>query len=279
MLSSIVKEKRPGLAHIDLEAQVQALVATARAAWPAIALDDQRFVAHLADRLPEDADATEVFERLHATDLFLACACLHGIAQATAAFEQKYLVQVTNVVARVDSSFDAVDEVRQRLRERLFVGSSARIAEYSGAGPLSSWVRVAAMRLALNMRREAQRSARPHAAAPYSRNPEADLINVQYRHEVETAFRMAFQRLSSADREILRLYYCEGRKQAEIANRLKIERSTATRRIETARRFLLQETRREFERLVPAITTTSRDSLLFALRSQLDLNLESLLRG
>ena len=46
--------------------------------------------------------------------------------------------------------------MRQRLRERLFVGSDgepARLASYSGRGPLGTWVRIAAIRLALNLRR------------------------------------------------------------------------------------------------------------------------------
>jgi RNA polymerase sigma-70 factor len=140
-------------------------------------------------------------------------------------------------------------------------------------------VRVAATRVALNTRREWSRSARPRGNSPAERDPEVDLINAQYRGEVEAAFRAAFARLSLADSELLRLHYVEGLKQEEIGRRLEVERSTAAKRIATARRFLLQETRRELERLVPSITTASRDSLIVGLRSQIDLSLESLLRN
>ena len=52
-------------------------------------------------------------------------------------------------MARIDSSSQFVDEVKQGLRERLLVGPPPRIAEYSGSGPLGGWLRVVSVRLAI----------------------------------------------------------------------------------------------------------------------------------
>jgi RNA polymerase sigma-70 factor (ECF subfamily) len=278
-LSSILTQKRPILASPDLEAKLRTLVETVHEAWPEIALDDAVFVAHLGDRLPEDESARATFGKLHAADLYLACACARQVPEAVAAFERDHLSRAVGAVRRIDSTPDFVDEVRQRLRERLLVGSLPRIGEYTGGGPLQAWVRVAATRLALNTRRDALRNAqlRPHIPSS-PRDPEIDLLNGQYRGQVAAAFRAAFTRLGGNDRELLRLHYVEGLSHEQIARAHQVERSTASRRIGAARRFILDETRRELERLVPAITSASRDSLLAALRSQVGLSLVSLLR-
>ena len=48
-----------------------------------------------------------------------------------------------------------VDEVRQVLRTKLLVGDGAppKIADYSGRGPLDGWVRAAAVRAAIDLKR------------------------------------------------------------------------------------------------------------------------------
>jgi hypothetical protein len=54
----------------------------------------------------------------------------------------------------------ASDELRQNVRERLFLGTPdapPRIASYSGEGDLRHWVRVVAMRAALNLTRGPER--------------------------------------------------------------------------------------------------------------------------
>jgi RNA polymerase sigma-70 factor len=194
-------------------------------------------------------------------------------------FERQVLTAVESTPARIDRAQDFRDEVRQRLRERLLVGDPARIVDYNGAGPLEGWVRVTAMRVALNTQRDARRNAKLRPRAPRSGDPDTDAVVGQYRREVEIAIRAAFSRLTPNDRELLRQHYLQGLNFEHMAKSLGVDRSTVSRRVSAARQFPLQQTRSEFEELAPAVTTASRDSLLAALRSHIDLNLESMLKG
>jgi RNA polymerase sigma-70 factor (ECF subfamily) len=278
MLAPVLLARHPQLAAPDLEARLRALVESARSAWPTVALDDATFIAHVAAHLPEGDGAASALDALHSADLYLACACAQRLPSAIVAFEREHLARVEKTVRRIDSRRDFVDDVRQALRERLLVGAPARIAMYSGSGPLHGWVRVAGTRLALNTLRAAKRRADLHPDATPERDLERDLVNGHYSAEVEVSFRKAFARLPEEYRELLRLHYLDGWTQERIAEQHRLDRSTLSRRLSAARRFLLSAARGELQRLVPAMTTASRDSLLMALRSQIDLNLESMLQ-
>src|SRR5262249_26812555 len=151
---------RPEATGADVDAALDAIVVAAQRAWPEVALDGARFVRHIAERLPAQVALPEALAGLHANDLYVACACADGNAAAVAIFEREYLARVVASAARVNRSPDFVDEVRQRLRERLLVGAAPRIADYNGSGPLAGWVRVAVIRTALNLRRDEGVAAR-----------------------------------------------------------------------------------------------------------------------
>jgi len=275
-LCSILTARRPTLAAVS-EAELTALVAAAKQAWPAVGLDDATFVAHLAERLPDGDDATRALGAVHASDLYLACACAQRNPEAIAAFERTQLGRIDGAVAQIDAAPDFVDEVRQRLRERLLVGTHPRIASYSGSGGLAGWVRVAATRVALNLVRET-RHARPAPEPGSPSDPEREAIRRQHRAEVEAAFRAAFTALDDDERALLRLHYLDGVSLGEIGRRCGVDRSTASRRLAAVRQRLLAQTGVELERLIPALTPASRDSLMLALRTRLDFNLDSILR-
>src|SRR5579884_1384958 len=121
-----------------------------REAWPGVDVADADFAAAVERHRP----APE-----HLADLYLATACAAGNAAALAAFERTHLSQVAAFVARTDSDPAFAEEVRQRLREKLLVGQPPRISEYAGQGPLGGWVRVAAVRMALDLRKMTARAA------------------------------------------------------------------------------------------------------------------------
>jgi RNA polymerase sigma-70 factor, ECF subfamily len=174
----------------SIESALRAMDTAARAAWPEIPLPAETFAAHVADRVRGRSDVADVIRTLHAADLFLACACSLGIATALAAFEHDHLSRVPGLVRRVDSSGAFADDVAQAMREMFLVPvqGRARIAEYSGRGPLSNWVRVIAVRTALRLRREQRRGVNVNfsdqpgelrLAAPA--DPELDYLKLRYR--------------------------------------------------------------------------------------------------
>jgi RNA polymerase sigma-70 factor (ECF subfamily) len=255
-----------------------------RRTYPHVALLLAEFDAHLGSVAGPSAAPLA-----HAEDLYLACACARGLPAALAAFDA-LLNDVSVWVRRVDASPDFADEVRQRLRERLLLppsgGGRPRIAEYNGAGTLRAWLRIAAARTALNLRRN--RDDQPMAPldlaehqepalAALSVEPELRALRGEHQDTLRQAMRDAFVWLSREERTALRLQYGARLTTERIATVLQVDRSTAVRRLAQARSRMLVETRRLLgERL--RLSPPEVDSLIDALRESLELSLTDLLR-
>jgi RNA polymerase sigma-70 factor (ECF subfamily) len=214
-------------------------------------------------------------------DLALARACAAGDAAALARFEREHLAQVGAFVAHIDRDRDFVDELCQHLRDKLFVpsaGTPGKIAAYAGRGPLGGWLRVVAVRAALDLKR-AQGAQPSGAEVPLDAagpDPELDLIKAHYRRELADAFAATLRALPPEERTVLRLHALEGCTIDELAALYGVHRATAARWIEGARERLLEETRRLLgERL--GLPASEVDSVLGLLRSRVELSLQPLL--
>jgi RNA polymerase sigma-70 factor (ECF subfamily) len=268
-----------------IEPALRALDAAARAAWPDIPLQAETFAAHIADRVRSGSDALDAIRNLQAVDLFLACACSLRIPSALAAFERVHLSRVPGLVRRIDPSPDFADDVAQAMREMLLIpmrDGRIRIAEYSGRGPLSSWVRVIAVRTALRLRREQRREHTSAAgenalerAGPV--DPELDYLKVRYRAAYEEALKSALAALPDRDALLLKLHYLDGLSIDRIGALYDIHRSTVARWRSNIRRRLLASTREHLQRRL-SLTDSEFDSLVALVRSQLALSIRSALR-
>lgn len=273
---------RPGSDREALEPVLARLWKAGCEAWPAVPLPAETFAAHLGRHLPAGADPATGLWALCLEDLFLACACAHGLPQSLLAFERGYLEQASAFLPGGPS--DHADEVRQLLRERLLApraDAPPRIAEYAGRGSLLSWVRTAAVRTSMSLLRKPRAvSAREEDAALADRSveneAELDYIRGRYRDEFRQAFQEALAALSVQQRNLLRLYYLDGLSDARSAAVLGVSRSTVKRRLADARSAIVREVHRLLHqrlRLAPA----ELDSLAGVLRSQLDVSLARLL--
>ena len=265
----------------ELETRLRALLSGGRDAWSGLPLSDDEFLRYIADRIPEGANLTDALDKLHAADLHLACACALGKPRALEAFERHCLAELSAVLSRFSSSNEFHDEVRQAVRERLFVckpGGRARIEDYGGRGSLAGWVRVVAVRLAVDLLRK--QGKQPHAveddvlqSLAIFADSELRLLAQRHGVEVKAAFREAFAALSAADRNLLRLHYLDGLTIDELAAMKRIHRSTAARRIARCCELVAAHTHRTLvERL--GIADSQVDSLMRLLRSHLDLSLD-----
>src|SRR5688572_29589330 len=106
----------------EVAAGLAGALAGARTAWSAVTLGEERFVQHLAGHLAGASDCLLALERLQTDDLYLACACLHGDAEALRAFDRQFLGEISAAVRRLDPSPAFADEVRQQLAQRLLLG-------------------------------------------------------------------------------------------------------------------------------------------------------------
>ncbi|HEY0483716.1 MAG TPA: hypothetical protein VGD37_39630 [Kofleriaceae bacterium] len=258
------------------------IVAAARAVWPAIELADERFVAYLAERVPEDTVPAAALRALHVSDLYLACACVHGDPAALAAFDDHCLSVVDRALARLGLDADAIGEVKQRLRWTLLVadGRPPRLVGFAGRGALRSWVRVLAVREAWDV----LRAARGHLAADDcvldvaspGATPELEYLERAYGPEVERAFRAAILTLPARDRTLLRRHFLDSVHINELGRLYRVHRATIRRWLERARDHVLAATRAHLREHLD-VPRAELDSILRLVPSQVELDLRPLL--
>jgi RNA polymerase sigma-70 factor (ECF subfamily) len=257
------------------DAALQPLYDEARAAWPGVELSFAEFAAAVtAAAASVDAPATA---HSHARDLYLARACANGDVLALRELDQRYLAVTYDAIARIDRSVDFIAEVQQRLRERLLVGPSAKIKAYRGSGPLGGWVRTAAVRCALNLRRDdPQHNQTVSKELSALLDPELAAVKQRCTSELSGALARAVAALASEERMLLRCYYVDKLTLAKIAAREKLGVATIFRRLEAASRAVQHAVRSELQGKL-RLSTESLDSLIREARHDIDLNLSQLL--
>jgi RNA polymerase sigma-70 factor, ECF subfamily len=262
-------------ARADLDAEVAALVARGRAAWPAVALAPERFARHVGERLAHPLEAVQ------AEDLYLACACLAGDPAAIAAFDAHFLDDATRLVQRrMGLVPDALDEARQRVRVKLLVGE-AGLASYSGRGPLLGWLRVTLAREAARVSAREEREDRADpvdlADTPAVRDdPELEHLKRRYGDDFRASFEQALAGLGEDDVQLLRFHYVESLSIDAIGVLLRIHRATAARRLAAARQALVAATR-EAMRARLRVDAGELESILRVIESQVHVSVVRLL--
>jgi RNA polymerase sigma-70 factor (ECF subfamily) len=212
--------------------------------------------------------------RVHDGDLELARACGRGDAAALERFEREFLNQVPLLLARTHA--ELADEVMQALRHKLFVDK--KIDEYSGKGPLGGWLRVVAMRTAIDLRRdEKPRVELPRSLADQTLDsPELAVIKERYLPELKAALSESLQRLTSEERNLLRLHLLDGLNLEQIAKLFAVNRSTVFRWLAATREKLFADARRHLREKL-GVSDEEFDSLAQLVRSRLDLSLSEIL--
>lgn len=264
----------------DRAALLARMYADGRAAWPDLDLSPAAFDAHAGRHAAELAPA-------HAADFYLACACCLRVAGASAAIQARHGAELEAVLKSRNVPAAQRDDLRQALWEKLLVGrpgAPAKIGDYAGRGPLGGWLRVAAVRMALNFREQARADRLvpapelDEAQHPASPDPELTFLKSQYRREVEQALRDALAGLGTDERNVLRLYFLDRLSIDRIAAVYGVHRATAARWVTRGREALLRGTQALLERQLK-VERAEVDSILGLVRSQLELSMSGLFRG
>ena len=283
---------RPQLEAIaDLDRRLWAIVAQGRAAWPDLSVD-ARFVVEFIARqaTPDLADTT--LDGLRPADLYLACACAHQLPGALAAFDRDYMREVDVALQRMRVGPPRLQDVKQLVRQRLFVGGGTagqptgpgKIAEYGGRGDLRRWVRSVAVRTCLNELRKGKREVlidddqliAQHAIA--ADDPEVEYMKRTYAHEFRAAFSDALIHLGAREQTLLRYHHVDGLNIDEIGAIYRIHRVTAFRWLEKAKELLVRATLEGLRGRLK-LPTNELDSVLRMIRSQIHLSLVRHLGG
>lgn len=255
--------------------------------WPSVALPAELFVRYIAERLPDASPGSPIeslLEQLSLAELYLACACVHGVSGATESFERHYLSKLPGLLGYLKQSAATIDDICQMTRVKILVRtpeSAPRINDYSGRGALLSWVRVAAARISLDLTAAEKTSPDGNVEAVLESLPapgadaEMDLIRQRHHAEFRQAVRDAFSALSADDRHLLRLYFAERLSTTELGTLFRVNQSTVSRWLKSVRQTVYDETRR---RLQERLGLSARDfqSFLAGMDSQLDLSLSQI---
>src|SRR3979409_2073040 len=89
--------------------------------WPEIALAEEAFARDLGARVAASNFDLKSEPKLHAVDLFLACACVAKVPPAAPAFDREHLQRIGPLLRHIDASTPFAEEVRQCLRDKLLV--------------------------------------------------------------------------------------------------------------------------------------------------------------
>jgi len=285
VLADLPAAVRAEAAAAGLEARLDAGLASIRGRWPDAPAVDARFAAHLAARLAEQDDPAAAVARLRADELFLAWWAGSGDPRGVTAFEAVFAEDLRRLVQRFHRL--PADELRQRLRIKLFVGRDGappHVHRYAGFGFLQNWVKVTAARAFVDV-------ARAHAAGREDElddrellglaAPAADPHDAHQRAElgaaVKRAFAAAVTALAPRERTFLRHAMVDHLTLDQIAATYQVHRATVARTLAAARERLRSETRVG----VIAILGIEPDDLASAIQlldSRLELSLSRVLK-
>lgn len=258
-------------------------VATARAAWPAWPGANDAAFARFVEELQSAPDGAPL-DSLRAADLWLAFHAGLGVAPAVAALDATCFSDLANILRARRAQPAQAEEVVQRLRHRLLVaepGQRTRILTYRGRGELRAWVRVAAVRAWLNMKRETPLgsdgpSVEDALVTEATSDLELEILKGKYRDLFRRVFLEAVDALAPGTRLLLKLHYLDRLSMEEVGKVLGVHRLTVLRRLERARHELSEGTKERLEaelRLAPPEV----ESLLRLIQSRLDVSLQNAL--
>jgi RNA polymerase sigma-70 factor (ECF subfamily) len=266
------------------EAAWTALLATARAAWPQVQLDDAHLAAFIGPRLAgAETDLATALATLPAGDLALAAACAAQEPTAHAAFDM-VLTEVELAGATTRAPRDLVEEVKQLLRVQLLVTKDDKppgIVGYKGKGPLRGWVRITATR---ELIRHLKKASREQPVDEMARrldeagdDPILEQLKGEYRTHFAKALREAIADLSAEDRTLLRQQIVDQLSIDEIGAAFGVHRATAARWINRARAALVAATRNRLATSL-ALPMEEIDSVIRLVHSRLDASVVRYLR-
>lgn len=282
----IERQNPPGITAVEVADRLRSALARAEATWPNCGAHADVFLGRVSESLIEGAPLLDSLDQLFAPDLLLACAAVSGQPQAIRDFDAVFLEPVPRYVHHIRASPSFADEVRQLVRTRLLVaeaGRRPRLAEYAGRGPLVAFVKICAVRAALDLVRAPGDVAHVREATDDALvgseagiDPELDYIRARYREPFEEAFRDALAARSPEERTLLRLSYFDGVTLHELAVLHHVHLSTMSRRIAAIREAVREGTRLALAARLGA-NPDDLSSLVRLLDSQLDVSLRMFL--
>ncbi|HEU0037309.1 MAG TPA: sigma-70 family RNA polymerase sigma factor [Kofleriaceae bacterium] len=245
-----------------------------------IELPEAAFVERVLAVIGGDAAALGA---LHGDDLFVAHAAVLGDPRAVLEIDRRLRAQIAAVVKSLGESRGFADDLEGDLRDHVLAPREtkpARLASYTGKGPLDGWLRVTITREALRARKHAGRSSNPlddDAELPDAVAPELEYLKAAYRDAFRSAFRAALATLDDRQRNLIALHYGDGVGVEQLGQMYRVHFSTISRWIAAARDKLFDTTRDHMRAHVPGGDEELAE-IMALLQSRLDVTISLFVR-
>ncbi len=218
-------------------------------------------------------------ESPHAQDVALARACVLGEATALREFETRLGPEIDVALKRLGLEHGEAGDVKSRVLEKLLAPPSTKLDQYTGQGPLASWVKAVAAREALSLRRTSARRRDLLDAAGDAMNPvdpELAFLKRHYRDAFRAAFGATVDELSAEDRLLLRYRFVDALTLPQLAAACGVHRATAARRLATLRERLFAGTRAQLSARLD-VSADELASIFRLIQSNFDVSMRRLL--
>jgi RNA polymerase sigma-70 factor (ECF subfamily) len=242
--------------------------------WPSVRLEFEPFEAHCRALFAPETDPIP----REGADLYLCCACANGDSEALSVFEHETLGVARAAIEKIRRDSDFTEETLQELWQKLLLGPNAKVAGYSGRGPLKAWVRIAATRAALDRCRAQRVSATRQTeltdgfAGP-GFNPELFVSKLRYAEAFQSALQEAVAALPRRERNALRMHVCGHCSIDEIGRAYNVHRATAARWLERGRTSIHDALRAGLFRRDVRLSDSEFKSLALGMGNELELRL------
>ncbi len=259
----------------ELEEALGSLYQLAKERHPEVQLEAVDFVRFVA---PSAANA-EALRALRVDELLLCCACLRGNPAALAILDQR----LRKLSAHLSRYSRDIDGLLQDLRVKLVVGSPSstpKLLAYKGKGDLAPWLRVVAVRAAIDIarkRKDVLLDEEEIWALPDSRGAHSHAIDKKtWQRHMKAAFQAALSAIAPKERLLLRQHLVDDVSLDDMARMHRVHRTTITRRLRKSRETLWADVRqRLFNEL--NLSPAEAEDILLDVRSQLDFSIERVL--
>jgi RNA polymerase sigma-70 factor (ECF subfamily) len=246
------------------------------AAWPGVSLSKTAFDERV--RLMH-VEPDNLLAR--GADLYLAIACAAQLPAAVSQFERTFLVPVPRQLGRMALTTQEEDELRQQLRVKLLVGPLPKILEYKGSGPLGAWVRVCALRMALDLKTAPEVTKRGDnealdALVGGTGAAETMLDTEHHREAFREALQEALAMLTAREKTLLRLHFLDGMNIDALGTVFQVHRATVARWLVSIRTHVLDDVRRRLSLEIGA-SSSEAQSLVRLLRSEVQVSIQRIL--
>jgi RNA polymerase sigma-70 factor (ECF subfamily) len=257
----------------DIPADIPALFHFARERRGDLAVSLDRF----RERLQPCLDSGRTIDGERAADLYLACACEDGHEPAIRLLEKELMPGARAAMARLTRSEHQLDDAMQELRRRLVEKYDAKLAGYSGRGPLWKWIRITATRTVQDFLKS--KDGRPAGSEELvdhllkdPLDPETEFIRQRYQGVFRQALSESLCRLGPRERTLLRLRYVEKQEVDQLAVSFRAHRATIHRWLQAIRDTMLEGVQDRLRQQVPELSRSETFSIWRAIRSQVHIS-------